>query len=1207
MATFTGTFGNDNFAGTAAGDVFNFDFANFKAGDIVNGGGTASDPKDQLWLTGTQAPFENLNFAIFEHQFPVFPFYSDITSIEQIYLSSSGTSISLTGIFLNTSSTGTVEVFGSGNGNDAIFIGEIGYELRTTTVSVYAGGGDDRISNSLDSLHPEDVFDGGDGNDTIMAKGFLYGGNGNDTIVGDGVIRGGTGDDSIDVRGIGTAAYGDNGNDTFLLSGSVAFGVPTSSAPQAFIDGGDGIDTLQLRTMSAGLILTSIEGVDINGFFGTAADYLAVQQFSPILQLSTTTPTNLNLVGGGTFDMRFIGNGAFDTNVRVYDSPYETYFTTIFGTSGRNTITGGYGSETIYGGNLADTLSGGEAGTDQIFGEGGDDTLYWGTSLATTLRGGAGNDTFTAGIYHGSQSGTAFGDGGDDAFILPSMSSFAEFAINGGAGYDYLYLGTLGNATGSTDDISRFGITGIEYIYAAQNLKATIAQIQQSSALYLATGNLRLLGSGSVDFGPKLRMPNKDLTLDFSASGASTISLSTGNDNILTEHTTSTGDITVYGGDGNDRVTILVDSTWNVLDTAYGGNGNDFFRAATRDSIEAFSKSARFFGEAGNDTFEYYAAGIYDGGEDQDTLRVQTTTLDASNVVNIETLDVWTTSLTTSIADIAKFNSIRFTLDPFYTPQIFKVNLTLTGDGSFDFTGRVIDYGLNLRFSGQSAGVSITASDYADDIVGTEFNDTLLGGAGDDYIRTGLGSDTARGGIGNDILIGEVGDDFLFGEDGNDTLITSQVYGIVMVDFGGNNLADGGSGDDEIRLWGLNDTGLGGLGNDEISIMGQGATARGGDGEDVLFGGENNDRLYGDNGEDILIGGTGNDSIYGGADDDVLIGDAGMDYMDGGDGFDIVSYETASAGVRVDLLFRSGNTNDAVGDSFVNIEAIAGSNFADTLTSTYGDDTVFGLDGNDYINARSGNDTLFGNADLDQIYAGDGNDRLDGGADNDSLYGQGDNDTLIGGAGLDYLDGGAGFDTASYETATVGVRVDLLFRSGNTNDAAGDTFVGIEALTGSNFGDVLTSTYGDDTVNGLGGDDYIDARSGNDTLSGGAGLDQIYAGAGNDSLDGGIDRDYLDGGQGTDTLTGGAGNDTLVGGADADLFRFDSATFNADTITDFQDNLDKFDMSGSGLTFASFTIAQVGADAVMTVTASPTNTITLTNVTASSITAADFV
>jgi Ca2+-binding RTX toxin-like protein len=71
----------------------------------------------------------------------------------------------------------------------------------------------------------------------------------------------------------------------------------------------------------------------------------------------------------------------------------------------------------------------------------------------------------------------------------------------------------------------------------------------------------------------------------------------------------------------------------------------------------------------------------------------------------------------------------------------------------------------------------------------------------------------------------------------------------------------------------------------------------------------------------------------------------------------------------------------------------------------------------------------------------------------------------------------------------------------------GDTFSGIENLTGSGYLDFLHGNDVANAINGLDGDD------------------ELYGYGGNDALSGGNGSDWLDGGSGLDTLTGGVGDD----------------------------------------------------------------------------------
>jgi Ca2+-binding RTX toxin-like protein len=134
----------------------------------------------------------------------------------------------------------------------------------------------------------------------------------------------------------------------------------------------------------------------------------------------------------------------------------------------------------------------------------------------------------------------------------------------------------------------------------------------------------------------------------------------------------------------------------------------------------------------------------------------------------------------------------------------------------------------------------------------------------------------------------------------------------------------------------------------------------------------------------------------------------------------------------------------------------------------------------------------------------------------------------------------------------------------------------------------------DGTVNGGAFNDTLNGGTGNDALSGGDGHDSLVGNSGNDMLDGGNDADFISGGAGADTLIGGAGADILTGGTGtnrvtggggADAFIVTAGE--TMTITDFAGDVnawEKIDLRAfAGLTFADLTIAQSGADTLITI------------------------
>lgn len=210
----------------------------------------------------------------------------------------------------------------------------------------------------------------------------------------------------------------------------------------------------------------------------------------------------------------------------------------------------------------------------------------------------------------------------------------------------------------------------------------------------------------------------------------------------------------------------------------------------------------------------------------------------------------------------------------------------------------------------------------------------------------------------------------------------------------------------------------------------------------------------------------------------------------------------------------------------------------------------------------SGADTMTGSQFTDILsgYAGD-----------DSLVGGGDNDTLNGGAGNDTVLGGTGDD--------------IIRDGGGSNYLRGNE--GNDNLLGSTGFDDIHGNQGNDTVSGGDGDDWVVGGQDNDLQFGGAGFDLVYGNLGSDTLNGDDGIDWVRGGQQNDSLNGGAGddfisgdrdNDTMTGGSGADVFN----TFvgaGLDRITDFNvAQGDRIRWEGGA---PSYTVAQVGADAVI--------------------------
>ena len=129
-------------------------------------------------------------------------------------------------------------------------------------------------------------------------------------------------------------------------------------------------------------------------------------------------------------------------------------------------------------------------------------------------------------------------------------------------------------------------------------------------------------------------------------------------------------------------------------------------------------------------------------------------------------------------------------------------------------------------------------------------------------------------------------------------------------------------------------------------------------------------------------------------------------------------------------------------------------------------EVTVGTAGNDLVTGRDiligggGNDTIIGSAGIDILVAGSGNNILEGGA------------------GADLLDGTGGWAVAFYQRALTAVTVHL-DGSGNAGDqAAGDRYINVNGVNGSNYNDTLVGNFqGNWMIGGL-GNDLIDRRHG---------------------------------------------------------------------------------------------------------------------------------
>lgn len=325
----------------------------------------------------------------------------------------------------------------------------------------------------------------------------------------------------------------------------------------------------------------------------------------------------------------------------------------------------------------------------------------------------------------------------------------------------------------------------------------------------------------------------------------------------------------------------------------------------------------------------------------------------------------------------------------------------------------------------------------------------------------------------------------------------------------------------------------------------------------------------------------------------ILIGNAGNDTIMGFAGYwNVASYETSPSGTLVNLVTSRVNDGFGTVDTLIDVVAIRGSNYSDTLHGTFGSSwTVLeGMAGADIIygknNVANGVSYSLSPAgvtvDLAAGIATDGWGSADtligvrqiiGSAFADGLTGADSDDWFSASMGSDTIDGAGGSNTLDYSTLSGaldgGARVTLTGNGAGTtakrNWAATDTldsFTNIQTVKGTHTADRLTGWAGatqDVRLYGLTGNDTIDGAKNlhnildyNDSPSGvvvrlqTSMVGSDWFGMANDghgstdtlknvvAVQGSRRADSIAGSGANDWIAGGFGNDTLDGGAGVD-------------------------------------------------------------------------
>ncbi|HWT14050.1 MAG TPA: calcium-binding protein, partial [Allosphingosinicella sp.] len=719
-----------------------------------------------------------------------------------------------------------------------------------------------------------------------------------------------------------------------------------------------------------------------------------------------------------------------------------------------------------------DTVHASDRG-DNVFGGGGDDSLFGGR-LDDWLLGGDGNDSLNAGSSTGTSLG---GDGnyldggaGNDALIGREGSDWLE----GGTGTDVLEGGRgddiLAGGAGK-GDILHGGAGDDQYIFRAGDSDgstlAADADLVRDESGFTVQQLVDKVSPMAIDVGTAIgdalfrRFGLGSWTGNAVATDSRVVSGSEvqagGEDTLVLGAGITIGDISILANDTKTDLTIEITTTGEKIVL------QDWFNPLNK--IENLQ----------------FADGQQLRIADFDTFTLGTTGADF----------IWGTNAD-DFVHAGDGNDVVYLL--------FGNDFGNGGNGN-DFV------------SGDPGRDIVVGMDGDDIVLGGSESDSVSGGRGNDEVRGGLGADVVSGGAGNDFVVGGSDDDlFKFSRgDGADTFVDqlSNEWETVWVS---------GSGLQSPYHWGT--------GSEAEHIY---------DGTVKIFDGQNwLVRVEYDIATGIL-------SHHKPANAALIAADSGVDAVEFGIGIDVgdlqfrvvgsdvvVGVESAGGtlGAFATLTDRIVLKEWASGAAAKNIEKFGffasgtvdvsrltlqgGTDGSDTIaaaatgaawiTAGTGDDSVTGGGSNDLIAGNSGADWLKGGAGADILLGGVGDDILDGGANgafHDHDQGDALGNVLAGEAGVargDTLVGGAGYDVASYATATAGVQALLANAAANSGDAQGDTYSEIEGLVGSNFADTLNGDQGANELTGGKGADVVAGNLGDDTyvFGRGDGQDQVY-------------------------------------------------------------------------------------------------------------------
>jgi hypothetical protein len=720
------------------------------------------------------------------------------------------------------------------------------FTLSTNADSFIGTAADETFNASLGRADSTDYLDGGAGTDTANLS--ITGSSDspvmdrietiNATVYGDSTLAGAliSGATAVNVDGGAVLTYSDADGESFRLSGA-ATGLTVNAAA-----------TTDTNTQSITINLASgaLGTVTLGEASGSKTDFDVINLVAGGAASVTLTETSGDFIGT---DESVVVTGASDLVLTIDDAAL---------TAGTLTATAHTGQLTLDIVNIAASSN-------------FDATKVLGVDV---LRAGVDDNTIS-GLTSGMTVRFDVASGGSDQTI----------AVAGSSTSDTLTLSLNHGTAGSSVTTGVVTATGIESftIQSAGTNTSTSTVTNTLEEVDTTTANSRLLitGSQNLTIGNGVSGADADFTTILVSNTATTnITLETG------------GQVSVTGGDGNDRIEFDTVADLAAGDALVGGAGVDTLAFSAVAATDLSSAQRGYI--SGFEILEYEGAQDIDAASGDVTIDLATegfstlfingtltTTVDGSGDLTVVALSGNTIRMGASATSGGSGEQeLIVSMTGADAANSDVLNLQLTDAGSGDYTNAGMTASgvetLNISVLGDQSGA---LTDRDDVITISDFVDANLQHI---TIRSANTGNTAGTLVSDSLTITAV----------SGSLVTT----FDASAFTGNLIITGMSG----------------------SFIATNTTITGGSGVDSIAGGSGSDRINGGAGADSLDGNAGADVINGGTGADTITGDSGADTIDGGTGVDVITGGTGNdvitTGDGADILHFAVDSTDTVTD-----------------------------------------------------------------------------------------------------------------------------------------------------------------------------------------------------------------------------------------------------------------------------------------------------